>query len=344
MKSTSSPASGLFRRSQSSRNQAAELAATPPSAMKRKAQTPEFDCPLVGRVPKLQKTGDWAEDAKRETQRDDFIALLNLLWFDETVISPCLGYVRRLRDKALEASDAFIELPSCFGKIPKDFIACWLSSLHNKFSSDWLDIMDCADDSFIHGLMCLLTGLSPTMPLHKALISKSLLRDLLQKRADELNRVEKAAANVKFNGYDRLAGGVFELKFEGEQVAGITHISGVSVKVPSHVSMTKAFAMVSWYSDSHCALSLAPVKFVLRDFFPAASMDAAIPTKKQVDAMVARLAQAREEKEAADSTIVPDSILAKSKQKKTEQLKQQAKATMEKNKVAKLSRSQVKLA
>lgn len=98
-----------------------DLAAAPPSSTKCKAQAPEFGCFRAGRVREVQKTGLGAgREAGDATRRLLRVAqFVNLLRSDETVISPRLGFVRRLRDKALDALDAFTELPSCFGMVPK---------------------------------------------------------------------------------------------------------------------------------------------------------------------------------------------------------------------------------
>lgn len=90
-------------------------------------------------------------DARRETKHGEFCDVFTILCHDESVVAPCLGHARRLREKATQADDAFWKLPSFFGKTPKDFVAAWLSSRSKRLTSDWLDSMEILGVKFLHG-------------------------------------------------------------------------------------------------------------------------------------------------------------------------------------------------
>lgn len=127
------------------------------------------DCPLTLRLPKALKTGDWAEDARRDASRSDFCELLNILWNEQQHIHPCPGFVKQLRSREALGDDTFATLPACFGKIDREFVAAWLHSLHGKFKTEWLDDRNIDDPDFLHQLLSALLNLPLTLTVPKPL-------------------------------------------------------------------------------------------------------------------------------------------------------------------------------
>ena len=69
------------------------------------------ECPMARRLPKLRRTGDWRRDVQQETERANFVEVVNLTWNNSSVTTRCLGFLRKASSTTGGDSDSF-ESPS----------------------------------------------------------------------------------------------------------------------------------------------------------------------------------------------------------------------------------------
>lgn len=327
---------GLFRAKRSSAQVATNTAAA-------SAQMPTRlpDCPLACRIPKVAKSGDWAEDAQRESMRDAMVELINIVWWEQEHVTTLVGYARKLRERALQDRDVFPTHPNVFQHVPRDFLARWIASQGEDgcFDADWLDRMNCEDDTFIHNFASLLCALPLSLSVPKVLSNCMLMQRFLDTCAARVQRSAKLKKFVSADGYNKQAGGAYSLLFEEGRCTKVRHIDGEETICPAFVYIDDTFELTSWACERSCAAKKKPSEVVLHKLFDAgAGPNKSILNKRNVDAIVAELSQNHEaeveqrKKANAVASNSPDTILAKSAKKKTDQMAAKAKETLVRHK------------
>lgn len=285
---------------------------------------------MVARLPKTIKTGDWAEDARREGIRDDMAELLQVLWDEQDLVNPCLVYIRKLRERANQATDLFDPMPVSFSKIDKEFMVSWIVPLHKKFTFDFFDAMDLDDGEFVQHFFCAVLQLSPSLPVPKELGSKTVMTDFLAWRVAQVNRVAHMAKYVSDSGYNKQMGGPFQLTFdEAGVLKSVAHCSGETGEVPEDIRITKKFPLRHWFSDTCAALVLGPVTLVLKDLFPAgAGPNTGALTKQLAVKQAVELLKQHQDKERNAQPVDKAEVLKKSKEAAAERLADRARETL----------------
>jgi len=157
------------------------------------------------------------------------------------------------------------------GKVNKDWLVNWLVAISNKrLTPEWCDGMDCKDPAFLHELASLLLQLPLQLPIPPTIREdQAALTNLFTAHANDLNRIEHvvAHANIRATTYDKTAGDAYKLMFVEGMCIEVHHVSGASAQVPAHIPITKDFAMLSWFSDSHSMLKKAQAEYNLKVFF-----------------------------------------------------------------------------
>lgn len=309
-------------------------ASSSPLADKRPLERADYDdCPLTTRLPKALKTGDWAEDAKRDASRSDFCELLNILWNEQQHIHSCLGFVKQLRTREAMGDDLFATPPASFGKLDKEFVAAWIHSTHEKFTKDWIDDRNIDDPEFLHQLLSAMLNLPLTLTVPKPLQeSKCLMRSFLRWRLDQSGRLNRVVGAVKATSFDKLAGGPFSLTWKEDVCFSISHVSGATVEVPSHIRILKTFPLMNWWSDQTAYVDLSPHQLFLKGFFKRSEGPNLNLLTKQV--VAEKAAELRDASRAShDAKVVAEGsdaqgMLSKSKEEATRRLSAQAKATL----------------
>lgn len=306
------------------------------------------DCPLIGRLPKLVKTGDWAEDARRESVRDDFVELLNVLWNEQDLINPCVGYMRKLRTRSTHTGDMFDTHPGTLGKVEKEWLVRWLCTKHSSLKAEWFDTIDCNDRDFAHEFASAALNMPLSTPLPPQLQVMKILSWFLDWRVAEVGRLAKMVEHIDpEGGFERTKGGPFHLSWSSDADNGycthITHISGVKVNVPDYIRVTRDWALTNWYSDSSAALQRHPAAIVLKDFFSKDSgPNAGLLSKKDLWAKAAAL---QREFDMAVSvgrmTGGTATVLKKSREATKTKLADKARQTLAKHREFKKKKSQI---
>lgn len=169
---TMAPKSTVILHSGSSRaiTSPASASSTPSPATGQKRVGDHLDeCPMLRKVPAIQKTGDEVEDLKREGQRDDPMELLQLIWRHPERINPALNFVRKLGRRT---DDTWaLHPPSLLSQVPKAEVVVFLAD--RGFNAEVIDGIMCTDDGFVINLFCLLLHAPPTLTIPKCLQENS---------------------------------------------------------------------------------------------------------------------------------------------------------------------------
>lgn len=81
--------------------------------------------------------------------------------------------------------------------------------------------------------------------------------------------MQKTLSHFSANGdFDIKSAAAFRLQFTEGCATAIHHIDGLSVKVPSHIQITRTFVLQSWWADELCFAELRPQRLFMKDFFP----------------------------------------------------------------------------
>lgn len=232
------------------------------------------ECPLVQRVPKAARGGDSVEQVRRDAERRNFCEILNVLWNQPDIIPDCLGFVRKAMDKAAATPPKGAgpwTPPTVVGKVNKDWLVNWLVKVsRGSLTAEWCDHMDCTDSRFLHELASLLMQMPLQLPIPQhAREDQEALTQLFNSRVRELGRIDHIVlhANIVAKTYKKLVGGAYSLTFAEGRATHVKHISGLSSEIPAHISITRDFEMVSWFSDMNCLLKKGQAEHHMHKFF-----------------------------------------------------------------------------
>lgn len=228
--------------------------------------------PLVGyatKVPvlRMSKTADSLIDEAKLTREQvqqivdkmikypDMVGKLHNIFFSQNFAVPT--------DAWAGAKVSWQGPYSTLGKVSAGWLASWLLSRHkgSGLTQEILTAIDKRDPDQIMLLVAFETQLSPLVILPKSLSNEAdLTSKCLALRGNAMGSrtaqlIQKGA--IVRGHIDFMQGGCYELIFaeEGDDAVSIRHVSGLEVKVPPHIRITRAFNLLDNHSDAEARVS-----------------------------------------------------------------------------------------
>lgn len=254
--------------------------------------TAQENCPLVARVPAIDKTGKEWQDTVREEERQSFIRVVNCMWYNRKTITPTAAFLNKMmtdEHARLKPDSEFPEGEKTLGKLDKEWGAQWLVNVSDKLLS--LRILDLATSklpqivSFLIALICALPlsfPIAPELRLHHA-----MARFLTYRCGKFPRRLKTVVANMSSVGdYHIKEGSCYTFNWVDDRAVEILHIDGgPAVPVPGHVVITREFAIANWFCDEAATAVLHPtahpLKLLFSEAHPAGPYKCAIDKKKR---------------------------------------------------------------
>lgn len=234
-------------------------------------------CPIVGRIPKVHKTGDTEADNNAEMRRSAFIFVCETLWDKpELIIQAQSWLVQKSQNKGrLTAPNEFTEI-STLGKIDVAWLVGWLVKVLG-WPKDILEkALDYDADAVRHILQFLLVA-CPTLKLPPAMINKAVAMRVLEERlkqcGDRQKMIKKYDNFVESCGRLKWEVGAYQFRWgEANKAIAVKHLpTKVEIPLPEEVVVTQAFEMRANFSDFSATAFKGASRFVLAELFPDGS-------------------------------------------------------------------------
>ena len=314
----------------------------PELPVRTSSETFTSEVSYANRLPKPNRTGNWAIDAQRDTEYEAFKELITILWQNPDRILATTAYARKLGEVVDNTGDMWEgDPPNTFAGIDRDWICKWMATWSSPVPSNVLDAMTCTDNAFVHKLFSLALKIPLTTPVPKQLQrSKTLTQRFCDRRLKQTGRMKAIVAAIVGEKYDIKVGAAYNFEWGDSDVIKITHIDGDIVKPQEHARFSKAFKFTGWYSDLNAAVSLPPTKHVLKNYFePGTGPWKHVMKKEELDAIVEGLQRTKNSEEQIDVTPV----LPKAKMKHQAELSARAKATLAKHRESVKRKAEISL-
>lgn len=296
-------------------------------------------------MPKVPRGGaaDSVETLREEAERDGFIEVLNALWNKPEPIQDCVGFIRKVLVKPAGSNEW--APPGSLAKLDRDFAVQSMCAHIPKVSAQWFDDLNCRNDAFIHELLSFMTQWPLQTPIPDcAKDERVLVHKAFVSRLKEVDRLAAVAKHVSVGKYDQTSGGAYSLVFTENKMTEIVHCSGARAAPPDHITITKDFKLVNWFSDLSAFVTKQQAKYFLRDFFSPAegpfvhSMSAPDIRKYFGDIVAKHNAEV-----TAGLVDSAEPVLPKSRQQKSDKLAAQAHAALAKHRADKSRKMQIAL-
>lgn len=242
-----------------------------PFTGKKRKGGPMVECPLVKRIPAIQRSGNEIDDLRRQNMKEDFAELLNLLWNCPDRINESLAFAKKLGKKVSE--DAWQPItPNFFCQIPKPDLFKFFAE--RGFTPTYLDEANVRDDGLLIQLFSMVLHVPQTMGLpNAAKQSPATFWRWAHSRAAEVDRVDMVKKALKVDSYDKASGGAYDIKWKNGVAAEVMHTSTGDIQAMNPAwKVTKEWQLQQWHSDMAATISHGKaLKLQLSDCFKPSS-------------------------------------------------------------------------
>lgn len=228
--------------------------------------------PFAKRLPKPQRTGSLQSDCTKSIEHAAIQKIISLLQDHPSHALMTLASLQsNLATNDSTTDDCWGSNVKALGKLPVHWVSQWLvDASQGELRQCDMEKMVEHDSQAAFTLFHFATQTKPGHKLPVECLDKKVCSKVFFERAKVLGKrlvswKEKALTHdgsIKWGD-----GGCYKLTFEDGKAKTITHVSGDSAKIPSHVTITKDFILMNNFSDSTACLELAPATYTCKDFF-----------------------------------------------------------------------------
>lgn len=279
--------------------------------------TESTTCPLLIRIPKVQRSGDLSADTEADTRRAAFSFVVNTLWENPGLAGPTQAWlVAKVSDKGPHSDPGRFEHVTTIGKLDSDWLGGWLQRRMKWPSDVFQKALDYDEDALRQMIQFLLIA-NPQTKLPKACLEKTVTERLFSQRLAECgnrhNLLSDHRAFVAANGRLKWELGLFSFKWaeSGEATHAVHLPTKADVTMSQHARLTKDFEMRANWGD-RCAMAVhGATRLMLHELWeegvgPNSVVQWGLKSSKILESTASRLAGDLEQERRNASSEVTD--------------------------------------